>query len=68
MLSISKDLMTMKNSFYNLNDKSKEKKVNIIQMTDDFIYYENKEVQLIRLPYKKYSMPAKIILSNGKKI
>ena len=62
-----KKSMTIKKPFYNLNDKSKEKKVDRMQMTDDFIYYEDKEVQLIKLPYKKDSMSAIVILPNGKK-
>ena len=59
--------MTMKKPFYNLNDKSKEKKVDRMQMTDDFQYYEDKEVQLVKLPYKKDSMFAIIILPNENK-
>ena len=60
--------MTIKNSFYNLNDKSKEKKVDRMQNKDDFIYYEEKEVQLIKLPYKKDSMSDIVILPNEKNI
>jgi len=63
-----KKSMTMKKSFYNLNDKSKEKKVDSMQITDDFQYYENKEVQLVELPYKKDSMSAIVILPNEKKM
>ena len=59
--------LTMKRPFYNLNDKSKEKKVDRMQIMDDFQYYEDKEVQLVRLPYKKDSMSAIIILPNEKK-
>ena len=59
--------LTMKRPFYNLNDKSKEKKVYRMQIMDDFQYYEDKEVQLVRLPYKKDSMSAIIILPNEKK-
>jgi serpin B len=62
-----KKSMTMKKPFYNLNDKSKEKKVDRMQMTDDFQYYEDKEVQLVKLPYKKDSMFAIIILPNENK-
>ena len=62
-----KKSMTIKKPFYNLNDKSKEKKVDRMQMIDDFIYYEDREVQLIKLPYKKDSMSAIVILPNGKK-
>jgi len=59
--------MTMKRPFYNLNDKSKEKKVDRMQIMDSFQYYEDREVQLIRLPYKKDSMSAIIILPNENK-
>ena len=59
--------LTMKRPFYNLNDKSKEKKVDRMQIMDDFQYYEDKEVQLVRLPYKKDSMSAIIILPNENK-
>ena len=59
--------LTMKRPFYNLNDKSKEKKVDRMQIMDDFQYYEDKEVQLVRLPYKKDSISAIIILPNEKK-
>jgi len=58
---------TMKKPFYNLNDKSKEKKVDRMKNEDDFSYYEDKEVQLIRLRYKKDSMSAIVILPNEKK-
>jgi len=58
---------TKKKSFYNLNDKSKEKKVDIMQIIDYFPYYEDKEVQMVNLPYKKDSMSAIIILPNKNK-
>ena len=48
--------LTMKRPFYNLNDKSKEKKVDRMIITDSFKYYGDKEVQLVELPYKKDSM------------
>ena len=50
--------LTIKKSFYNLNDKSKEKKVDRMQINENFGYYENKEVQVVKLPYKKDSMSA----------
>ncbi len=62
-----KKSMTMKGPFYNLNDKSKEKKVDRMQITSNYKYYEDKEVQLVELPYKKDSMSAIIILPNEKK-
>jgi len=58
---------TMKKPFYNLNDKSKEKKVDRMHNLDDYFYYEDKEVQLIRLQYKKDSMSAIVILPNASK-
>jgi len=62
-----KKSLTMKKAFYNFNDKSKEKKVNRMEITDDFQYYGDKEVQLVKLPYKKDSMSAIVILPNEKK-
>jgi serpin B len=62
-----KKSMTMKKPFYNLNDKSKEKKVDRMQITSNFEYYKDKEVQLVELPYKKDSISAIIILPNEKK-
>ena len=59
--------MIMKKPFYNLNDKTKEKKVDRMQILDNFKYYEDKEVQLIELPYKKDSMSAIVILPNENK-
>ena len=59
--------MTMKRPFYNLNDKSKEKKVDRMEIKDNFKYYEDKEVQLIELTYKKDFMSAIIILPNENK-
>ena len=59
--------LTMKRPFYNLNDKSKEKKVDKMKITDSFKYYGDKEVQLVELPYKKDSMSAIVILPNEKK-
>jgi serpin B len=59
--------LTMKRPFYNLNNESQVKRIDKMQMTDDFRYYEDKEVQLVELPYKKDSMSAIIILPNEKK-
>ena len=59
--------LTMKRPFYNLNDKSKEKKVDKMKITDSFKYYGDKEVQLVELPYKKDSMSGIVILPNEKK-
>ena len=62
-----KKSLTMKKAFYNFNDKSKEKKVYRMGITDNFQYYGDKEVQLVKLPYKKDSMSAIVILPNEKK-
>jgi len=59
--------LTMKKPFYNLNDKSKEKKVDRMKIYKHFQYYEDKEVQLVEIPYKKDSMSAIVILPNEKK-
>ena len=59
--------LTMKKPFYNLNNKSKEKKVDKMKNVEDFNYYEDKEVQIVELPYKKDSMSAIVILPNEKK-
>ena len=58
---------TKKKPFYNLNDKSKEKKVDTMFKIEKFKYYEDKELQIVELPYKKDSMTAVIILPNEKK-
>ena len=58
---------TQKKPFYNLNDKSKEKKVDTMFKIEQFKYYEDKELQIVELPYKKDSMTAIIILPNEKK-
>ena len=54
--------LTSKKPFYNFNDKSKEIKVDRMSITDYFRYYENNELQIVELPYKKDSMSAVIIL------
>ena len=59
--------LTMKKPFYNLNNKSKEKKVDRMKNVEDFNYYEDKEVQIVELPYMKDSMSAIVILPNEKK-
>ena len=58
---------TKKKQFYNLNDKSKEIKVDTMFKIEYFKYYEDKELQIVELPYKKDSMTAIIILPNEKK-
>jgi serpin B len=58
--------LTAKKPFYNLNDKSKEIKVDRMSITESFSYYENNELQIVELPYKQDSMSAVIILPNEK--
>ena len=53
---------TQKMPFYNLNDKSKEIKVERMTITENFKYYEDSELQMVELPYKQDSMSAVIIL------
>ena len=55
---------TQKMPFYNLNDKSKEIKVERMTITENFKYYEDSELQMVELPYKQDSMSAVIILPN----
>ena len=57
---------TSKKPFYNLNDKTKEKKVDRMSITENFRYYQDKELQIVELPYRKDSMSAVIILPNEK--
>ena len=57
---------TLKKPFYNLNDKSKEKKVDRMSITENFRYYQDKELQIVELPYRKDSMSAIVILPNEK--
>ena len=56
--------LTQKKPFYNLNDKSKEIKVDRMSITEYFKYYGNNDLQIVELPYKKDSMSAVIILPN----
>ena len=55
---------TTKKPFYNLNDKSKEIKVDRMSITENFKYFGNNELQIVELPYKQDSMSAVIILPN----
>ena len=63
---ISKTI-SFEKTFYNLIDKSKETKIDTMKIVDDFLYYENKGVQIVKLPCKKDSMSAIDILPNVKK-
>ena len=58
---------TLKKPFYNLNNKSNEKKVDRMSKIEFFKYFQNNELQIVELPYKKDSMSAVIILPNEKK-
>ena len=49
-------------TFYNLKDESKAKKVDFIHIKEYFGYYEDNEMQVVELPYTKDSMSAVIIL------
>ena len=55
---------TKKKAFYNLNSKSKGVLVDTMYLEKKFNYYEDKEVQIIELPYKQDSMSAVILLPN----
>jgi serpin B len=54
-------------TFYNCNDKSKEKQVERMSIQKKFLYYSDKELQMVELPYQKDSMSAIIILPNRNK-
>ena len=53
---------TLKKEFFNLNDESKATKTDLMFIKDYFNYYEDKEVQIVELPYTKDSMSAVVIL------
>ena len=46
------------------NNGKEEKKVEIMSQTNTFMFYQDKEIQAIELPYKNDSMSAIIILPN----
>ena len=56
---------TTKQEFYNYNDQSKSKKVDLMKVKEKFNYYEDRDVQIIELPYKSDYMSAVIILPGG---
>jgi len=58
---------TRTKTFYNCNDKSKEKQVERMFIKKYFQYYSDKEIQMVELPYKQDSMSAIIILPNRNK-
>ena len=55
---------TTKQIFYNLNST---KYVDTMKLKEKFNYYEDKEVQIVEMPYTKDSMSAVIILPNYNK-
>jgi serpin B len=55
---------TTKKLFYNYGDKSNAVNVDTMKSSEEYNYYEDKELQIIELPYTKDSMSAVIILPN----
>ena len=55
---------TSTKAFYNLNEESKSVKIDMMSIKERFNYYEDKEIQIVELPYTKDSMSAIIILPN----
>ena len=55
---------TQKRNFYNLNDKSNVKSVDLMSIVSPYLYYGDNQVQIIDLPYKDDYMSATIILPN----
>ena len=58
---------TTKQIFYNYNKQSNSKKVDKMKVKEKFNYYEDREAQIIELPYKSDGMSAIIILPNEEK-
>ena len=54
--------LTRKADFYNYGEKSSVAKVDMMYIKDDFMYYEDKNVQIIDIPFKKDSVSALIFL------
>ncbi len=54
--------LTRKADFYNYGEKSSVAKVDMMYIKDDFMYYEDKNVQIIDIPFKKDSFSALIFL------
>ena len=57
-----KENLTAKKPFYNFNSKSNEIKVDTMMMTEHFSYFEDSNLQAVKLPFIKDSMNALIIL------
>ena len=58
---------TKKNYFYNSGGESNAKLVDKMSVKEKFNYYEDKDVQIVELPYKSDSMSAVIIIPNKNK-
>ena len=54
--------LTRKADFYNYGDKNSVAKVDMMYIKDTFSYYEDKNVQIINIPFKKDSVSALILL------
>ena len=56
---------TSKQLFYNFNNEKKY--VDTMSVTEEYNYYEDKDLQIVELPYTKDSMSAVILLPNKNK-
>ena len=65
-LDVFNERNTIKKPFYNLNDQSKVVQIDKMIKTDYSNYYDDNEIQMVELPYKKDSMSAIIILPKEK--
>lgn len=54
--------LTTKKIFYNFNSDSNRKNVDMMKITKYFSYFEDSNLQAVKLPYKKDSMSALILL------
>jgi serpin B len=54
--------LTRKADFYNYGEKTSVVKVDMMYIKDNFRYYEDKNVQIIDIPFKKDSVSALILL------
>lgn len=57
----SENLTSIKD-FYNFNDESKTKEIEMMSMKTEFNFYEDNKIQIIEIPYQKDYMSAIIIL------
>lgn len=58
---------TAKKAFYNLNDKEQAIKVDTMSLKEKLYYSDEKDIQIVELPYKDDYMSAIIILPNESK-